>query len=344
MASLRSSAFQSLIRVRSPLLRCQQRRWAQVHDVRFLATHHDPKHVLDKYRAKLDQRAKEEGHDSVDSLKDAYKDKIHDLRRKAETPLTPEPDPSSPGTPSAVPPPPPKPLAPELQAAASATKSGIKPLDTYLDVEKIRELPPKEIEALWRLRNVNQSNSICAVIPIDTYHRILSAARQNPQFILPLPRTKTAQQPAEESPDGEAKTITTAGADIHFLQWGFHPPASASSSTVPSTNPANDHTSTIIFTNLEAYKLHGSFAQPHTTITHHLDLADDKGLVLMHGQVMPDTGVSTSEASWLVSCVQRFYDFGGQAHGRKGELLRMFTQGDVQNFKVEELLEEAEKM
>lgn len=64
----------------------------------------------------------------------------------------------------------------------------------------------------------------------------------------------------------------------------------------------------------------------------------------MHGQVMPDSGVSTNEATWLVSCVQRFYDFGGQAHGRKGELLRMFTQGDVQNFKVEELLEEAEKL
>jgi ATP synthase F1 complex assembly factor 1 len=30
-----------------------------VHDVRFLASHHDPKYVLDKYRSKLDQKAKE---------------------------------------------------------------------------------------------------------------------------------------------------------------------------------------------------------------------------------------------------------------------------------------------
>lgn len=58
MASLRTSALPSLIRARIPLLRHNQRRWAQVHDVRFLATHHDPKHVLDKYRAKLDQKAK----------------------------------------------------------------------------------------------------------------------------------------------------------------------------------------------------------------------------------------------------------------------------------------------
>jgi len=90
--------------------------------------------------------------------------------------------------------------------------------------------------------------------------------------------------------------------------------------------------------------MHGTYAQPHTTVTHYLDLADEKGLVLMHGQVNPDRGVSTADATWLVSCVQRFYDFGGQASGRKGELVRMFTKGDTENFKVEELLEESEKI
>lgn len=64
----------------------------------------------------------------------------------------------------------------------------------------------------------------------------------------------------------------------------------------------------------------------------------------MHGQVMPDSGISTAEASWLVSCLQRFYDFGGQASGRKGELVRMFTRGDVEGFKMEELMEEAERL
>lgn len=59
--TLRLSTFQPLLRGTSPLLRAQQRRWAQVHDVRFLATHHDPKHVQDKYRMKLDQKAKQYG-------------------------------------------------------------------------------------------------------------------------------------------------------------------------------------------------------------------------------------------------------------------------------------------
>lgn len=173
------------------------------------------------------------------------------------------------------------------------------------------------------------------MISIETYERIAAAARQNPQFILPLPR----QQTSEEGADG-AESQTAA--DIHFLQWAFHPPAEGSAPTTGET--ANTHTSTVIFTHLGAFKMHGSFAQPHTTVTHHLDLADDKGLVLMHGQVVPDRGVSTSEATWLVSCVQRFYDFGGQASGRKGELVRMFTRGDVENFKVEELLEESERI
>lgn len=59
MASLRLQGFQSVLRGKSNLLRNHQRRWAQVHDVRFLASHHDPKHVLDKYRSKLDQKAKQ---------------------------------------------------------------------------------------------------------------------------------------------------------------------------------------------------------------------------------------------------------------------------------------------
>jgi ATP synthase mitochondrial F1 complex assembly factor 1 len=64
----------------------------------------------------------------------------------------------------------------------------------------------------------------------------------------------------------------------------------------------------------------------------------------MHGQVMPDRGISATEASWLVSSVQRFYDSGVEDSGRKGELLRMFTQGDSTGFKVEDLMEEMERL
>lgn len=282
-----------------------------------------------------------EGFDSVESLQNAYKDKIADLRRKASTVLNPEPEPNSSSS-STIPPPLEPPSEAGKAAGTGGTTSSIKPLDSYVDVEKIRALPPKEIEAVWRLRHASDPNSICAVIPIETYQRIAAAARQNPQFILPLPRTTTEEEPTEK--EGETQTTTKAGADVHFLQWGFHPPASPPPENASPAQLANTHTSTIIFTQLAAYKLHGAYAQPHTTVTHHLDLVDSKGLVLMLGELTPDSGVTNAEASWLISCVQRFYDFGGQASGKKGDLLKMFNQGDVTNFKVEDLMAEAEKL
>ena len=267
------------------------------------------------------------------------------MRRKASTVATPEPEAPSSTVPGTAPPfhaPPPPDADPTVKAArqVSGSSTPIKPLSTYLDVEKIRELPAKEIEALWRLRFANDGTSVTAAIPLDTYKRIANAARHNPQFVLPLPRQQT-DDVGPEAVDADGNPLDS-GADIHFLQWAFHPPAEESAK--PEGETANTHTSTVIFTHLGAFKMHGSYAQPHTTVTHHLDLADDKGLVLMHGQVVPDRGVSTTEATWLVSCVQRFYDFEGQASGRKSELVKMFTRGDVENFKVEELLEESERI
>jgi len=44
---------------RGPLPSWQyQRRWARVHDVRFLATHGTQERIIDRYRDKLDRKAK----------------------------------------------------------------------------------------------------------------------------------------------------------------------------------------------------------------------------------------------------------------------------------------------
>jgi ATP synthase F1 complex assembly factor 1 len=61
MASLRLPRFHTLLKNNSRLLQAQQRRWAQVHDVRFLATHRDPQQILEKYKDKLQQKAQEYG-------------------------------------------------------------------------------------------------------------------------------------------------------------------------------------------------------------------------------------------------------------------------------------------
>ncbi len=241
----------------------------------------------------------------ANELRAVYQDKIQELKKKAtvEVPLpTPPPTPES-STVSAFSPPPPPPQP--------ASNPGLKTLTSYLDLEKTRALPQKELEAIWRLRHVDDAQSLCAVIPLDIYKTLEATAKKHPSFILPLPN------------EGQ-------GAEIHFLQWTF---------------PAPD-TVTVLFTHLAEYKLRGEYSQPHTTISHHLELAESNKVVLLKGEVVAGRGVSVDEARWLVLCLQKFYG-GLGADGVEGEerrrLLEMFTRGD-EGFGVERLVESAEKI
>jgi ATP synthase F1 complex assembly factor 1 len=247
-----------------------------------------------------------EGLRDVNELKEVYKEKINYMKKKASIPippLTPPPSPEPSNASSPFPAPPPAPQIP----VEKKSNPGIKTLASYLDLKKTRELPEKELEAIWRLRHAHDAQSLCAVIPLDVYKTIENNAKKHPHFILPLPK------------EGQ-------GAEIHFLQWTF---------------PA-ENTVTCIFTHLAEYKLRGEFSQPHTTITHHLELAQDKQVVMLQGQVVEGRGVSVDEAKWLVMCLQKFYGVGEGNHQRK-RLLEMFGKGDP-GFKVEELVDEAEKI
>lgn len=59
MTSFRVPRLHNLAKCHNRLFQPQQRRWAQVHDVRFLATHRNPDQILDRYKHKLDQKAKQ---------------------------------------------------------------------------------------------------------------------------------------------------------------------------------------------------------------------------------------------------------------------------------------------
>lgn len=339
MASTRIPVLRNLLNTQARSLRAfNQRRWAQVHDVRFLATTQASRTVLEKYREKLDAKAREEGHADIEELKKAYADKIHDVRKKdASIPGIPplEKPPSASSTTNTTTTavhngtPPPGPLRPE-PAAIHATeggngpsdypsKSGVKPLSAILDLPKARTLPIAELTAIWRLRHASNPNALCAVIPQHTYESIEEAARRHPQFVLPVPHPEQ-------------------GAEIHFLQWTFDPAT---------------HTSTVLFTQLAEYKARGEFAVPHTTVTHHLDLLSEKKVVLMQGTVVADRGVKAEDARWLVMCLQRFYGgwdgvkaedgMGKERAEERRRLLEWFAKGDGR-FSVEKLLEEAERM
>ncbi|KAK7542411.1 ATP11 protein-domain-containing protein [Phyllosticta citribraziliensis] len=319
MASARVPAVRHFLTRPLTVPRFAHRRWAQVHDVRFLATHGTQERVLAKYKEKLERKAKEEGKKDIGELKQAYKDKIDDLRKKASVPgatapLTPEQQSaissasSQPNPPPFTPPPPPT----QPSASGSKTPPGVKTLDSFIDVQKTADLPEKEIEVLWRLRHASNSQSLCAALTTDVWENIHHNARRHPQFILPLPRETNGEQ----------------GAEIHFMQWTF-----------PTEN-----TTTVLFTHLAEYKLRAEYSSPHTTVSFHADMAGSKGLVLVQGNVMPHRGVSVDEGKWLLMCLQKFYGLQAEeAGGSRKKLLEMFTRGDSA-FRVNEVLDEAEKI
>lgn len=347
MASTRVPTLRNLLNCPSRSFRAsQQRRWAQVHDIRFLVTTQPRRNILEKYRDKLDRRAREEGHEDIDALKRAYAEKIEQVRKRDVVAPSPS-DRASPSGAQAVTPKPPGALQPtenaaSAAAAAAAAKSAaeatsstsrppttpapaIKPLSSFLDLDKVRALPTTELSTIWRLRHASAPSSLCAVLPAATYAAMESAGRAHPQFVLPVPHA------------GQ-------GAELHFLQWTFDAPS---------------RTSTVLFARLAEYKARGEFAVPHTTVTHHADLAAEKGVVLMRGGVTDGSGVKVEEAQWLVMCLQRFYGgWHGQGEGQgdgegakvgkeraaeRRRLLEWFASGD-ERFSVEKLMEEAERL
>ncbi|GAW22893.1 hypothetical protein ANO14919_124390 [Xylariales sp. No.14919] len=309
------------------LSKTQQRRWAQVHDVRFLATTQVPRNIAEKYHEKLSRKAQAEGHRDVSELKAAYADRIQELKKKDsisvpglealladKEPQTRKQAQTETQTRSEPPTPP-----------RSNAQGAVKPLSEILDLPKARELPIKELSAVWRLRHSSSANSLCAVIPTPTYQALERTARAHPTFVLPVPR------------EGQ-------GAEIHFLQWVFD---------------AASGTSTVLFTQLAEFKARGEWAQPHTTVTHYTDFGDasgnmgnaaglsherNQGAVLMAGSVVEGRGASVDDALWLIMLLQRFYgEEGSGGDPAKRKLLGEFGKGDG-NFSVERLLEESEKL
>jgi ATP synthase F1 complex assembly factor 1 len=285
-----------------------------------------------KYKEKLERVAKEKGLSDITELKEQYKEKIDELRKQAIVPgatgpLTPPPSPSSPqpqapasSTKSPWPSPPPPPT-PQDPAASPPPPPGVKTLNSFLDLEKVRGLPEKEIQALWRIRHASNPQSIHFTVPVSVFRSLLQTAKQHPSFVLPVPR----EIPAEDEAVA-ATGQTQQAAELHYLQFA-HP---------------HVDTTTLLFTSLAEFKLRGEFASPHTTVTFHQELADSHDLVMGQGLVVENKGVTVDEARWLVMCMQKFYVQSEEGKGR-GELLNMFTRGDS-GFQVERLIDEAEKI
>ncbi|KAI1423935.1 ATP11 protein-domain-containing protein [Xylaria sp. FL1777] len=330
--------------------RVQQRRWAQVHDVRFLATTQAPRNIAEKYREKLDRKAQAEGLRDISELKAAYADRIEDLKKRDNISVPgldalladeePEARKETQTQTKSESQPQPQPQRP-TPSGSTTPQGSIKPLSEILDLPKARALPVGELSTIWRRRHASSANSLCAVIPTATYAGLERTARAHPTFVLPVPR------------EGQ-------GSEIHFLQWVFD---------------AASGTSTVLFTQLAEFKARGEFAQPHTSITHYADYGDggggglgnnpegkrgeeqggnetmaglsherNQGVVLMAGSVVEGRGASVHDARWLVMLLQLFYgEPGAGGDPAKRKLLAEFGRGDG-NFSVERLLEESERL
>lgn len=261
---------------------------------------------LERYQEKLQRKAQELGAADIADLKEKLKDEINQKKKEfnAVDPLK-ELDKYE-----------------QEQAAKlrknkenkdrgaidkSIPKAPYKTLSSFLNVEKVRLLPEKEVEFLWRARFQNKERTLNAMLNATQFANIFANAFKNPNFILPLPK------------EGD-------GYEMHFVQWA-------------AVGPDTTH---CMLTSLAEYKLHKEYAKPHTTLMFHQELVGDIGAVLMNGQVEKDAALTMDEAQLLVLNVQRFYGGLTESPGskRKLALLKAFTSGDPE-FDMSKLIEEA---
>ncbi|QLL33338.1 hypothetical protein HG536_0E02490 [Torulaspora globosa] len=275
---------------------------------------------IDKYQEKLLKKAKEQGFDSVGEFLESAKADI-DKKKKDFNRIDPlkeledyeqrmKMSANNAGMTSARGP-----------IDASQAKVPFKTLDSFLNVEKIKELSKQEVEFLWRAKWMSKDDALCAVVPVNIFDRMMTNAKSNPIFVLPLPR---AAADGKEAPD------QTQSVELHYIQWQF-------------VGPNTVH---CIMTSLAEFKLHNEYAKPHTTFQFHLEMAKEKKIVLMNGQVEPDINVSLQDAQLLLLNVQRFWGAMGEETPiakQRLKLLRDFTRGST-DFNVDLLISLSQSM
>lgn len=288
-------------------------RAARVTNVRFLQS----KKVIDqqikeKYKEKLDAKAKQEGLDNAEKLLQEMKDKIEAKKKELNMidPLKELEDyeqamnlkNSISGK---------KKAAKDVNSNKidpSTPKVPFKTLESYLVLDKVKDLGVQEIDFLWRAKFQKDTQSLVAVAPTSTYNEMYKNARKNPTFVLPLPKEDALVEKPSDSPANDVPM------EIHFVQWSF-------------VGPETTH---CMITTLMEYKLHKEYARPHTTISFHQELSKDKGIVLMNGHVDEDSAMTTSEAQVLLLNIQRFYgafQTGSEVEKKRLALLEAFNNG-----------------
>lgn len=277
--------------------------------------------IEQRYKDKLLENAKKLGYNSVEELKAYLKDSIESKKKELNKidPLKEleeyEARQNSTATTKST-----KPVSgidPNLKQAP------YKKLDSYLNLNKISNLSPQQIEYLWRAKWGQNENVMSAVIPNEIFDKMYKHIRQNPVFVLPLPRKIIGTETKESSSQEE-------GMELHYIQWQF-------------VGPNTIH---CMLTSLEEFKLHNQYARPHTTLEFFRDLSKEKEVVLMKGTIEPNSNIKPHDAQLLLLNIQRFYGALGEESviaKKRIHLLESFTKATPE-FNVDSLIELSQSM
>ncbi|KAF9193456.1 hypothetical protein BGZ51_003260 [Haplosporangium sp. Z 767] len=143
------------------------------------------KHIdyTQKYADKLKRKAQEEGVGTIEELKakvlpatqTAFK-KVQPLDSSATTPEAPQESQTDNTT------------ATTSKAASPATnEAGSSPsLDKIMKLDLVKDLSAEDISKIWIQKHLDQEDTISAVVPAETYKKMLSRSKEYPLFLLPL--------------------------------------------------------------------------------------------------------------------------------------------------------------
>ncbi|KIR82608.1 ATP synthase mitochondrial F1 complex assembly factor 1 [Cryptococcus gattii E566] len=267
----------------------------------------------EKYGEKLKKAAEKEGVQDIEELKkkvlqpkiDAAKEaaRFTEEKIKAEKQLKEDP-------------------VEKKVVAERKMKEKREPLSSIINLPLIHLTPhdTNAISQIWNAYHTSHptlSNSfLSASLPASTYASMIALAKQNPFFVIPLPRLSEAPVEAANHPE-----MKTDEYEMFYLQWLFHPTPTASSPPSSEANPEPlPLTTSAIFTPLEEFKKSGEWAQPYLVLTHYPDLAQTHSLILMRGEISPASAsgppgslanpgflLSQQQAQLLALALQRFY-------------------------------------
>ncbi|KAJ3112932.1 hypothetical protein HDU96_004000 [Phlyctochytrium bullatum] len=231
-----------------------------------------PGDMMDKYREKLDEKARRGGFGSVQDMISHYeKVKEKQIMEKVEKWKQEEAKLSKEG----------KGVEGGKGDEVKTGQPGnqFKGLNKFVKVELLENETPERIGEIWNQYHMEKTGSISGVMTLDFYRQLRERTAEYPVFVLPIPRD--------------------SGYEVFFMQ---------------AIN------NSILFTPLLEYKAKQEHARPYLVITHYDELADAKGIVLMHGEIL-GKALNAEDAKLLVYMSQRFYVTGSS---KKKQLVETF--------------------